>query len=422
MDPELKEKIGHEVEANGYHIGKHSLTLKLPGVAPKSFDHSWLREGCKCPRCVDPSTKQRDFDMARIPFDIAPDSVKWDGTNLEIYWKGDIPGYENHMTTYNVEYLLDSNLQYPINTGRRRWRFLWGRGLMQKFQHWTSYEDYMNDEVKFTAAMAHLSSMGMIFLKDIPQSREMVEKIATRMGPLRNTFYGSTWDVRSIPDPKNVAYTDKPLGFHMDLMYMSEPPGFQLLHCLENSCEGGESLFSDAFAAATSLRRNGTEHHKWLKSLQLRYKYDNDDAVYFNSWPVLEYDKHSNHLLNVNYSPPFQAHTQPPSLQPEGKSHQYKVKSLEYFANALENKRAVFELKLEPGQCVIFENRRVVHSRRQFNSSSGNRWLAGAYVDSDDLISQFRMCGRKHPQTWATAFKERFDEYHKNSPTDPESK
>ena len=64
----------------------------------------------------------------------------------------------------------------------------------------------------------------------------------------------------------------------------------------------------------------------------------------------------------------------------------------------LANSRNQFELKLEPGQCVIFENRRVLHSRRPFDTGSGSRWLAGAYLDMDSVLSTFRRVARDQPE------------------------
>lgn len=398
---------------SSFLLGDYSLTLEMPTRGVRRFDYVWLREGCRCPRCVDPNTKQRNFNLASIPEGIAPETVQWNGKQLEILWKNDIRGYEDHKTTYNVDFLSSpAHRHLTIHKPTMR-PYHWSKNSMKFLQHWVSYEDYMNDSVKFATAMRHLAGTGLIFVKDIPQSRESVEKIATRMGPLRNSFYGQTWDVRSVQDPKNVAYTDKPLEFHMDLLYMDEVPGYQLLHCLENSCEGGESLFADSFKAVSHLRQHFPHKFQRLLKTNLKYEYDNDNAIYSNIRPVIELNDRTREVTHVNYSPPFQAHTNPSSFGRDDDTRQKMMKALAYFKRALEHEPNVFELKLDPGQCVIFENRRVVHSRRQFNSSSGHRWLAGAYVDADALRSRFRKCQRDHPNIWKDAFRTEVAEYQK---------
>jgi len=91
------------------------------------------------------------------------------------------------------------------------------------------YTDYLENPQIFNKAIKALSSWGLIFLDNVPQDETAVERIAEAIGPLRNTFYGRTWDVKSKPQAENVAYTAHHLGLHMDLLYMKNPPGKQSL-------------------------------------------------------------------------------------------------------------------------------------------------------------------------------------------------
>ncbi|TQB70516.1 hypothetical protein MPDQ_000389 [Monascus purpureus] len=388
----------------GVQVFPTYLTVDVDGKV--SFDFAHLRDACKCPTCVDQYSKQRNFRTSDIPLSIQPRNIKWDGEQLEIQWSDDIPGYdESHVSIYDRKFL-----KYPVayaldDTSPRRYRYLWDGPKMQKLQHWISYEDYMKDDAKFAAAMKDLSVLGLIFIKDIPDSREELEKITERIGPLRNTFYGRTWDVRSVPKARNVAYTNVFLGFHMDLMYMNEPPCFQLLHCLQNSCEGGESMFADSFLTASRLRQLRPEYFKILERFPVHYEYVHKDQVYHHVRPVIESrrspDGHS-HIHRVNYSPPFQGPL-PRTTKAASFGSNYKGfrEALNFFTKLLEEESYSFELKLEPGQCVIFENRRTLHARRQFNTESGHRWLAGSYLDEDVVLSQYRVLKRTHPEIWS---------------------
>ncbi|KAJ5874973.1 uncharacterized protein N7529_003403 [Penicillium soppii] len=383
-------------------LGSGELYL-LDNKKPIKLPLAYLRDACLCPLCKDPHSKQRTFRTGDIPQNIRPRWIKWDGKELSIKWANDIPGYStDHTSVWTGDYL-----KRPIfNTHERAHSpddgpLLWGQSRMNRLQHWVSFEDYVNDDHAFTVAMKNLKRMGLIFVKDIPESREMVEKIATRMGPLRNTFYGSTFDVRTVPQAKNVAYTNQFLGFHMDLMYMNEPPGYQLLHCLENSCSGGESLFGDSFSAAHAMKMEAPQMYQLLSEHCLGYEYNHESHVYYNKRPIFELDPVTKELLHVNYSPPFQSSI--PS--PDGRDHDVRfvsklVHAIKTFTTKIDSTSATFELKLAPGTCVIFDNRRIVHARRQFNASKGSRWLAGAYVDTDALLSRFAVCKRQHPEAW----------------------
>lgn len=381
----------------------------LPGLRSedrtKYLDYIQLRDTCSCHKCVDPHSKQRNFHIADIPADIRPSSIHWvhhkEGQSLRVKWASDVPGFDDS----HISYFHARQLSGPGSPARRlpaaRHRKLWDKETMEKDQYWISYEEYMNDDVKFAKAMRALALYGLLFVKDIPDSREMVEKIATRMGPLRNSFYGKTWDVRSVPEAKNVAYTNKDLGFHMDLLYMTNPPGFQLLHCLKNSAQGGESLFSDAFRAVRKLSR---KDFGVLCMTEIPYHYNQPDHKYYNTWRVIETERNFNRSIikHVNYSPPFQAPM--PRFGSSTLGWPRKVRdlhaALNNFRAELEKESNVFRLKLKPGECVIFENRRVVHSRTAFDTSSGERWLAGAYVDEQDVLSKLMVVKHNFPREW----------------------
>jgi alpha-ketoglutarate-dependent taurine dioxygenase len=368
-------------------------TIKLPYV--------YLRDFCQCLLCKDQHSHQRPFRTNDIPKNVVPRSVKWNGANLVIQWANDVPGYPvNHKSEWALETLREPR-QNPHEVTEETKPVPWSGSRMEQDQHWVSYEDFAGAGPGFARAMCHLQSKGLIFVKDIPESREMVEKIATGMGPLRNTFYGSTFDVRTVPNAQNVAYTNTFLGFHMDLMYMNEPPGYQLLHCLENSCKGGESMFADAFHAAETMRNDYRPAFNVLSEQRLGYEYRHENSIYYNERPVFELDPRTKEMRHVNYSPPFQS-ALPPS---RGTEHDTQTinklqDALSILTGLIEQKSATFELKLNPGECAIFDNRRIVHARRQFDSAGGARWLAGAYVDTDALLSCFAVAQKKFPAAW----------------------
>src|SRR5690606_18117044 len=133
-------------------------------------------------------------------------------------------------------------------------RILWNRAsyesLLAAGRCRISYQDWIGSDnngrdagatAAFQSALADLRRTGLIFVTDVPTSEHSVERVAHRIGPLQDTFYGRTWDVRNKARAENVAYTDKFLCLHQDLMYHDPVPGLQLLHCLANTCEGGES-------------------------------------------------------------------------------------------------------------------------------------------------------------------------------------
>ena len=88
----------------------------------------------------------------------------------------------------------------------------------------------------------------------MPSTEDGILEAASLVGRVSETNYGRVFDVRSVPQPENLAYSDLGLGLHTDNPYREPVPGFQVLHALIASPDGGESLFGDGFALAEHLR------------------------------------------------------------------------------------------------------------------------------------------------------------------------
>ncbi|KAI1907450.1 hypothetical protein LOZ61_006143 [Ophidiomyces ophidiicola] len=359
-----------------------------------------VRDACACSICVDPSTKQRNFETSDLDEKVSAANVVHEGNRVAIVWneRGGA-----HISTYaasDLTRMAKANL--PRHKRISPLRILWNKDDFAKNQHWISFDDYMSNDNAFRLFMRSLSRYGLVFVKGVPRSTESVSQIATRMGPLRNSFYGSTWDVRSVPDAKNVAYTNKFLGFHMDLLYMADPPGYQLLHCMDNSLPGGESLFSDAVRVAQNISEEDRAAYDDLCNTPVRFGYFNDGQRYEYTRPTIQAE--GNSMVHVNYSPPFQV-PQFDFSGREGSTFSRWTKSMELFSGKLNHPDGIFELKLKEGECVIFANRRVVHARKEFDLKAGDdrkrsRWLRGAYVDEDALISKFEYFREQNPKEW----------------------
>ena len=103
-------------------------------------------------------------------------------------------------------------------------------------------------------------------------------------------------------------------------------------------------------------------------------------------------------IANVNWAPPFQG----PFTVDRGISD-YARKLTAYhratiaFQAIISAPENQFTHMLKPGECVIFNNRRILHGRQQFESvgvvAGKERWLKGAYLDMDDVASTVRMVG-----------------------------
>ncbi|KAI4224997.1 MAG: hypothetical protein L6R40_008401 [Gallowayella cf. fulva] len=209
----------------------------------------------------------------------------------------------------------------------------------------------------------------------------------------------------------------------MDLLYTDYPPGWQILHCLDASTQGGESLFSDALRAILQIKASRPDHYAILEEFPVTYKYRNNNEWYQQTRPHIE-NVSSPHkdphlyiseslegsssipaIKAINWSPPFQApflfniggdasfsdSTRNTHGQNQSEAFHRYFDAIRNFKGQLEAGNAVFETKMEPGTAVIFDNRRIVHARRAFEKRGGARWLRGAYVDADAFRSRLNV-------------------------------
>lgn len=96
-------------------------------------------------------------------------------------------------------------------------------------------------------------------------------------------------------------------------------------------------------------------------------------------------------LINVNWSPPFQGNfTYDNGLSDRGRRLRNYLNAANAFSAIVDNPEHQFSHRLAPGECVIFNNRRVLHGRDSFDITEGERWLKGTYVDMQDFNSTLR--------------------------------
>ncbi|AEO68444.1 0d8140cd-6ee7-4f64-ba6a-436e89832011 [Thermothielavioides terrestris] len=349
----------------------------------------WLRDACPCSFCVDPDSGQKTFSTTDVP------NTPWvqhaeltDDGSLKVVWERDfLSGGQSHTSVYPAEELTAWQTdEYWIRHGNLAllprsmpWDRAAYEALLAEGRCRVSYQDWMNQDDAFWKAFGDLRATGLIFITDVPQDEKEVERIASRIGPLQHTFYGWTWDVRSKPQAENVAYTNKFLGLHQDLLYHDPVPQLQLLHCLANDCEGGESLFSHGTHAAYQLMSRNPRVFKDLSSLKTAFGYKNGEHHYVASRCTISINP-SGLPTGTRWAPPFQATFPMPSNDRQIVNLRRWKQSAKRFRKVIEAPENVFEVKLKPGECVIFNNWEVLHGRRQFDTAEGSRWLKGAYI------------------------------------------
>lgn len=373
--------------------------------APVTLSKLWLRDACQCHLCVSESSGQKRFATCDIPSDLKVDSLRvLEDGGLEVSWGNDLGlGSDQHVSAYPLTLLQDVLLKQDPYQRKDSAREVWDSQRFEKDSHSReiSYASWMEDGSRFAEAFRNLHHWGLVVIRGVPQTESAVEQVASRLGHLQATFYGPTWDVVSKPQAENVAYTNEFLCLHQDLMYLKEPPRIQILHCLENGCEGGDSLFSDGLRAAYDLRLRNQGHYRTLVSSAVDFHYAKGGHYWHNNHKTIvtahnRTKEKDPAPLSVRWSPPFQAPfwtalrrgADASSLDNRaGFMVERWQEAAKVFRESVEDPVNMVQFRLQPGDCVVFDNWRVLHGRRAFDTASGRRHLRGTYVEDQALSS-----------------------------------
>lgn len=232
-----------------------------------------------------------------------------------------------------------------------------------------------------------LVQYGLCRLTDTPTDLDFTRRLISHIGPIRDTNFGPVWSVQLKPNPDSTAYTRLDLGQHTDLPTREVPPGFQFLHCVENTVAGGWSRMSDGWAVVEAIRTEHPDAYEALTTLEWVFMNRAPDAEHRWIGPIIDHgSRHQPLTLRAFYpvrSAPHMAHEDIPRA----------YESLRLFAEIARDPRFQVAYPFQPGDLVGFDNRRILHGRDAFESN-GARHLRGCYCDHDDVHSRLRVLRR----------------------------
>jgi gamma-butyrobetaine dioxygenase len=350
------------------------------------FHHLWLRDNCGCSQCRHPIVGERLSDPAAIELDLVPVSAVG-GESIELVWP------DGHRSAFAPAWLR-THAYGPSATARRT----------SPLRFWTAADVQTPPQMQFEEVMASdeallewlrlLRAFGFTIVRGVPTDPGTVAKLATRVGNLRDSNFGLIWEVESMPKPDSLAYTSVKLTAHTDLVSREAQPGLQFLHCLVNEASGGESFLVDGFSVAEELKHQSREHFDTLTRVNSSFRYQNDFTDVRTSFPVIRLD-HNGDYYEVRYSNALMA---PLQCDPNDVVPFYAA--YKQYSRILRDPKWEYSFRLEAGDCEVFDNRRVMHGRQEFDPQTGRRHLQGCYVDTDDFLSRLRVLERAND--WRT--------------------
>ena len=358
-------------------LGETGLTCPLPDGRSAYFNYHWLRDNC--PASFHPETRERSFDIFHLSEPPRPAAAHVEGDTLVIDWAG-----EDHVTRLPLallaEYADGARRPDPADLPRRAW-----------------YGDHYPDVARFAwpdlaaspeARVAYIEALiveGVAFVEQMPDSDQGLTDLAELLGHVRPTFFGAYFDVRTHINPSNTAYTSAALELHTDVPAEELAPGIQYLHCRRNSVQGGRSLFADAVAVASDFRARDPEGFRLLSEIDIPYFCEHDDYDMRSYQRVIELDRHGE-VSGVTIS----QHMLDRIDLPQELLDRY-YPAFCRFGRMLQEDRYLMRFLLKAGECIVFDNHRVVHGREAYEATSGERHLRGCYTDRAEMRSTYRV-------------------------------
>jgi len=367
--------------ADALPLGPHGLDVPL-SHGSTYFNYYWLRDAC--PEAIDPETRERVFDVSSLPDGPRPITARMDGDALLIVWHD-----AAHRTRLPLSLLEAASTDRgraldPAALPRRPW-FADAHATFARLSQ-GDIERSDSERARFARA---LIEDGIALVSGMEDSDASLIRLSGTLGALTPTVDGSEFDVRLTINPTNLAYTARALELHTDLPNEEAAPGVQFLHCRANSVAGGRSLFVDGTAVAEALRVERPADFALLASHDIPFFRRHDGWDYRAHQRVIELDP-SGAVSGVTVS----QHLQDSLDLPQTLLDDY-YPALCRFLRMLREDRFVVRFRLSAGECIVFDNHRVVHGREAFVAESGQRHLRGCYVDRGALRSTYRTLVRR---------------------------
>ena len=361
------------------------LSIEWADGTSSEFASLWLRDNLREDR--DPHSGQRLIDIADLPEDPKIRSAVAQNGEVKVEWEA-----EPKSGSFELGWLH----AHTSNGAGRRSKFAprqWLEGARldaaREFA-WAAFFDAQANRELRSRWLSRLLQDGIAFLSQVPSTETGILEAASLMGRVSETNYGLVFDVRSVAQPENLAYSDLGLGLHTDNPYREPVPGFQLLHALVASPDGGESLFGDGFAIAEHLRATAPDAFAVLSQTPVPFRYRSRDAELYAERPLIQLTC-TGEVSAVHYNSRSIA-----PLRLAARDARPFYSAYRSFAALLRDSRFHVQMALRDGDLVAFDNQRILHGRTAFSSAKHPRHLRGCYLTRDSVYCEAALLRREH--------------------------
>ena len=346
----------------------------------KEIHPFWLRERVNGEEFLDKNTQQRLFDPTSLNSNIAISKASISDDYLVINFNDGVHSKLN-IEKIASEFSNEDKVIKSID------KVKWNSDLknIKNFE----YQDDLFDSKEMHDLLISFYQYGFVIIKNVPTNDNFIVKFANSIGSVRRTNFGEHFNVKSKPDPNDLAYTSLALAPHTDNPYRNPVPCIQLLHCIENKVNGGLSTLVDGLTVTEDLKIDHPEFYKILTEIKVKFKFIDKEVVLENWSPLIELSD-DREFKQVRFSPRLDF---VPVLDKDKLDLYYKARKK--LSEKYNSDKYKIEFKLSAKDLIMMDNYRLLHGRTAYQASEGERFLQGCYIDYDSTEGKLRHLKRK---------------------------
>ena len=339
-----------------------------------NFLNIWLRDHARDEDSWDHRSNQRKIYTAKLDpkLHIKKAILKDNGKSVDILWS-DLKKPINYSSNFFLE---NSNKSKKINNNIKIWD---KKDIGEEI-----YTDFQNTITNdgFKEFLEKLYKFGFVVIQNCKTEMSSVEKIANKIGYVRESIFGGLWTFESNNDMADSAYTQDELRPHTDSTYSNDAPGLQLLLCCHYEATGGESIMVDGFKIAEKIYKENRDLYTLLSEIEVTGQYIGDGVFLEAKRPIFKLNSNKE-LVQVS----FNNYDRAAFRMDDEKTLKFydAIREFDLIAN---NREYQWRHILKPGELLIFNNWRILHGRGSFK---GDRKMSGCYINKEDFDSSCRM-------------------------------
>ncbi|MEM1170665.1 MAG: TauD/TfdA family dioxygenase [Cyanobacteria bacterium P01_H01_bin.35] len=352
-------------------------------VNNKRFHYIWLRDNCLSEKSRHPTSFGKLYDFSEGKEIPKPKSVELTDRELIIDWDENPP----HRSIFPIEWLMTYAYDQNQNHHNDKHKEAESRYPKEVLWNRTLLESYLSEQENASVGVSpgwkdRLFRFGFSLIHDLtPQEHQ---DFLASIGPMLHTEAGAFYDIEYKPGANDLGDTCHTLTPHTDYPNRDYPHLLTCFYMVKNESIGGESILVDGFHVAKDFGEKYPHYFRLLAEtpIQFRQFYQNWQYFYTRSTPILKLHN-SGDLVAVSFAHSHASNWNIPFEQVEEFYQAYAT-----FFKYLKNPDYQYCLRLEKGDCLLMNNNRILHGRKSFDLSSGNRLLRVGYLVWDHITGR----------------------------------